>query len=77
MKSNGRDTNATPIDGVRAIRGCDSGLALLCAIPGNPPRELWVPHSVIMDDSEVFEPGHEGQLVVKPWFAFKEGLADY
>lgn len=39
-------------------------------------RTLWVPKSVIHDDSEVFETGHSGKLVLKMWFALKEGLAE-
>lgn len=36
-------------------------------------RALWVPKSVIHDDSEVYEVGGEGTLVVFQWFADKEG----
>lgn len=35
----------------------------------------WIPSSVIHDDSEVFDRGHEGELVVKQWWAEKEGLS--
>jgi hypothetical protein len=35
----------------------------------------WVPKSVVDDDSEVYEDGHEGILVLKYWWAEKEGLA--
>ena len=33
--------------------------------------EVWVPKSVVHDDSEVYEDGHEGTLVVQEWFAKK------
>lgn len=36
--------------------------------------ERWIPKSVIHDDSEVFEEGGEGTVVVAPWWAKKEGL---
>lgn len=41
--------------------------------------EHWIPLSVLHDDSEVFfndddDYGDEGELVVKAWFAEKEGL---
>ena len=36
--------------------------------------EHWFPKSVIDDDSEVWQEGDEGDLVVKEWFALKEGL---
>ena len=39
-----------------------------------PGKSIWVPKSVIHDDSEVYELGHEGKLVVQEWFAEKEGL---
>jgi hypothetical protein len=35
--------------------------------------DFWVPKSVVHDDSEVYEEGHEGVLVVQQWFAEKEG----
>jgi hypothetical protein len=34
----------------------------------------WIPKSVIDDDSEVYAMGTNGSLVVKDWFAEKEGL---
>jgi hypothetical protein len=38
-------------------------------------REVWVPKSVIDDDSEVYDSDHdEGKLVVQEWWAEKEGL---
>jgi hypothetical protein len=36
---------------------------------------VWVPRSVVHDDSEVFDRGHEGDLVVQSWCAEKEGYA--
>ena len=36
-------------------------------------EEVWIPKSVIHDDSEVWEEGHMGVLVVQSWFAIKEG----
>ena len=35
--------------------------------------ELWIPKSQIHDDSEVYEDGDDGELVVNLWFAEKEG----
>ena len=37
-------------------------------------RQVWIPKSVIHDDSEVWKIGTEGELVVARWFAEKEGL---
>lgn len=45
--------------------------ALLCRIDG---KEHWIPKSQIDDDSEVYQDGDEGKLVVSMWFAEKEGL---
>jgi len=58
------------IPDVKALR--ETKLALLCLVRG---KELWVPQSQIHDDSEVYEVGGEGKLVVKGWWAAKEGLA--
>ena len=38
--------------------------------------ERWVPKSVLHDDSEVYEIGHEGEVVVKEWWARREGLGE-
>lgn len=37
----------------------------------------WIPKSVLHDDSEVYDEGanKEGEVVVKSWWAEKEGLA--
>jgi len=35
---------------------------------------IWVPKSVIDDDSEVYERGTEGDLIVAEWWATKQGL---
>ena len=35
----------------------------------------WVPKSVVADESEVYEEGHEGRLVVKLWWAERNDLA--
>jgi hypothetical protein len=34
---------------------------------------VWIPKSCIDDDSEVYEDGTEGTLIVKKWFAKKNG----
>lgn len=47
-------------------------LALVCMIDD---EEYVVPDSQIDDDSEVFDEGDEGTLVVNLWWAEKTGLA--
>lgn len=37
---------------------------------------IWIPKSVIHDDSEVYGEGHQGDVVVEEWWADKEGLSD-
>jgi hypothetical protein len=37
-------------------------------------KTYWVPQSVIHDDSEVFEVGHRGKLVVQQWWAVKNKI---
>lgn len=51
----------------------DKGKALFINIEG---EEKWVPKSCIHDDSEVFdgEDNSTGTLIVKRWWAEKEGL---
>ena len=33
----------------------------------------WIPQSQIDDDSEVYKPGTEGDLIVSDWWAEKQG----
>ncbi len=35
--------------------------------------KVWIPRSQIHDDSEVYEKGHDGSLVVTAWYARKQG----
>lgn len=50
----------------------DRPLAILCTpLSGGEP--FWVPKSVLHDNSEVYAVGHSGSLVVKTWWAEKEG----
>lgn len=55
----------------RAIKESKSGEALLVAVDG---KEVWIPQSQIDDDSEVFEVGNRGELVVSQWIAEQKGL---
>ena len=52
--------------------------AILVELCSDGSREVWVPKSVIDDDSEVFDSTPSGRgpgtLVVRSWFAEKEGL---
>lgn len=46
--------------------------ALLVEVEG---EEVWIPRSQIHDDSEVWDEGHEGTLVIPLWLAAEKGLA--
>jgi hypothetical protein len=45
--------------------------ALLCVIDGD---EHWIPKSQISDDSEVYDRGHKGKLVITHWLAKQREL---
>lgn len=54
---------------------CSGETELAIKIGGIKAGEwTWFPKSVIHDDSEVWEEGQQGTLIVKRWFAEKEGL---
>jgi len=77
MKSSGRDDDGVCIDGVKVLRATER--AILCRIPADngsdEPREVWVPQSQVTSDSEVWQSGDEGTLVVTHWWAEREGFA--
>lgn len=45
--------------------------AILVNIEG---RDIWVPKSQILENSEVTEAGDDGTIVLSTWFCEKEGL---
>lgn len=48
--------------------------ALLVEFEDEDQDDVWIPRSQIHDDSEVYEQGHTGDVVVTTWWAEKEGL---
>ena len=36
-------------------------------------NEVWIPQSAVHEDSEVFQKGDTGTLVIKGWFAEQKG----
>lgn len=64
-----RDHEQVVIDDAKVLKA--TAKALLVKIGA---REVWIPQSQIMDDSEVWDAGDEGALVITAWFAEKEGL---
>ena len=49
----------------------ETDLAILCTIDD---KKLWIPKSVVHEDSEVSGEGDTGTIVIMRWFAEKEGL---
>lgn len=56
----------------RAIRA--TAQALLVDVGAKDGKPRWIPQSQIDDDSEVWKPGDEGDLVINAWWAEREGL---
>jgi len=63
------DDESVTLEGVRCKAATDK--ALLCVIDGD---EHWIPQSQVTADSEVFETGGEGKLIVTAWYAQKAGF---
>ena len=61
--------NVVEFENVKATGATEK--AVLCEIDG---EEHWIPRSQIDDDSEVYEKGHEGTLVITEWLATQKGL---
>lgn len=57
------------IEDVVVLRATDK--AILCSIDGD---EVWIPKSQVDDDSEVWQDGDEGTLVISAWLAKVKGL---
>lgn len=51
----------------------ETAKAILC-VPDNG-EQFWIPKSVVHDDSEAWKKGDTGKLVVKKWWAEKNGHA--
>lgn len=72
-----RGRNLAPVTGeevievIRDTKAYKKPGALL--VKTSSGKEMWVPHSVIHEDSEVYEMGTSGKLIVFEWFANKEG----
>jgi hypothetical protein len=54
---------------VKAV--ADSELGLRISVGG---KAVWVPKSEIHEDSDVYENGTEGTLIISEWVAKKKGL---
>lgn len=52
------------------------GALKVTPIHPHKPISFWVPRENLHDDSEVYDKGHEGKLVVKMWWAKLQGWTD-
>jgi len=62
-------SNTVTLSDVSVVKETDK--ALLCNIHG---EEIWIPKSQIHEDSEVYEEGGKGSLVITQWLASQKGL---
>lgn len=64
---------STKLGNGRVKRGSDKALQ----IELDSGETVWIPKSMIHDDSEVYDDdkNNEGEVVVQTWWAEKEGLA--
>lgn len=72
-----RDEDSTSdgfeIEDCKAVAETDLALRVTGVHSDDPSRAEWMPKSVVHEDSEVYTKGNEGKLVVKTWFAKREG----
>ena len=66
----GEEDEGTEIGEGKCIRATDR--AILVKLETG--EEKWIPKANVHDNSEVYEEGGEGTVVVKTWWAEKEGL---
>lgn len=61
-------------DKVRVEARCirTTAFAILVEVDG---EEVWIPQSQVDDDSEVWQDGDDGELVVSKWIADQKGLS--
>jgi hypothetical protein len=62
--------NDDPVDLGRAVCVEERKLAVRVVLAG---VHYWLPKSILHDDSEVYKMGDSGKLIVKQWWAEKEG----
>jgi len=64
-----RESQSTSLGEGKCTRATDK--AILVELESG--EELWIPSSCLHDDSEVYQAGHEGDVVVLTWWAEKNG----
>ena len=63
------DPQNVAVPDVRCIAETDR--ALLVVVDG---EEMWMPQGQVHEDSEVYEKGGEGTLIISKWIAGRKGL---
>ncbi len=53
---------------------CDRDTPQAILVSGIESHEIWIPKSQVDDDSEVYQSGTEGKLIISEWIAEKKGL---
>lgn len=62
-------SDAFDIRAAVVVRESESGKALFVEAPEFGDKQLCIPKSVVHDDSEVYDVGHEGTMLIARWFA--------
>lgn len=72
----GRERAPLPLGKARSHRSTDK--AILVTLADESPKQRWVPQDCIHDDSDVFEAGQTGTLVIVEgsWWAKAQGFSD-
>jgi hypothetical protein len=67
--------DGTNLGRAKVLRTTDKALLIALEADDDPSQNFWIPKSVIHDDSEVYsEKANEGDLIVKTWWAEKNGF---
>ncbi len=64
---------ATSLGDGQLVRESESGKAFLVRLDSG--AEIWIPKSVLHDNSECYQLDDEGDVVVETWWAERENLA--
>jgi hypothetical protein len=59
------------IDNAKCLASTDKAILVEALDYFDEPQ--WIPQSQVDDDSEVYEKGTEGTLIISDWFAEKQG----
>jgi hypothetical protein len=71
----GRNEDTESFEGVYCDHETDKALHCIQDVQEDGDLDpFWVPKSVVDDDSQVYQKGHRGTLVVKHWWAAKNGM---